>query len=731
MRKLYNFGINVLGAAMMISVAGTGEVVAGEERSAAGGIDEIVVTAEHREASLQKTQISITAMPAEAIEDLGISTGLDVGQYVPNVHTHIQGGSTMGFSPTIRGVHQSEVYVTFDPSAALYIDDVLIPRNPGALLDILDMERIEVLRGPQGTLYGRNTIAGAMNFITKKPTDELEGSMRFTFGTENQRDIRGVLNLPLLGADSEAGALNLRVAGAVLNRDGLLRNELQGAPVSEYDTVDREVLMTHLQWEPTDALTLRYTYDRTRIDEVPDSQFVTTVNPSSPVSFLVGPYSVRQSNRPTTLLASGPMHAGLDVDGHALNITYDIGEKMTLTSITGYRDMESGGINGSFVPFALIETGDHQELDTFTQEIRLTGTAMDDRLNYSLGAFFMEEDGEAGFRLAVFGSPVSDTFGEFDNSNWAVYGQATYALTDRWSITGGLRYTEEEREMSKAELLTPAVVYPDAKRDFDNISPMVSIGYQWNENINTYFKVSSGYQSGGFNVRDIDPADFARGFDEEKMVAFELGIKAMSSDQRFRTNLAFWFSDYDDKLVSNFIPAIASNVIRNAGAVDIYGMELEFLANLTDRLQVGLDYGLTKPDYKKYDDGFGNDLSDVTSFSYTPEKDVHAFASYTMPGPGVGVLSARVDYSYRESIRFLSIQPERNSGRNLGLVDARVTLDKLPGPGGTSVRISAWVKNLTDESYWDTGANIYDAFGFDVNSYGDPRLLGVDFEVSF
>lgn len=445
----------------------------------------------------------------------------------------------------------------------------------------------------------------------------------------------------------------------------------------------------------------------------------------------MAPFSVQQDERPTSVTSESPMRAELEVDGHALDVTYDVSEAMTFRSITGYRETWSGGVNEDNVPFRLVNTTSDQTNDSFTQEFRLVGSALDARLDYSVGAFYMEEEGDVENGVIILGGTPSVTSAEFENSNWAVYAQATYDLTEKWNLTGGVRYTEEQREMTKAESSLPNVIFPEAHGTFDDVSPMISVGYNWNDDVNTYFKVSQGYQSGGFNVRDLVPADFGTGFKEETLLAYELGIKTTSPNRRFRTNAAFWFSDYDDKRVNNFNPDTLGNVIRNAGVVEIYGLELEFLANLTEHLQFGLDYGYTHAEYVEYDDGRGNDLSDVTGFPYTPENNVHTFVSYALPHLAFGALTARVDWSYRDSIQFLAALPERNSGRSLGLLSARITLDEIPGPGDTAFRVSVWGKNLTDESYWSNGANIYNTFGFDINNCGEPRLIGVDFEFAF
>lgn len=700
-------------------------------------LEEVVVTAEHREASLQDTQISISAFSSQDIQDMGISNTTDLAHAAPNIVINSFQGGKSGVSVNMRGMAQNETLVTFDPAIGVYIDDVLISKNVGAMLDVVDMERIEILRGPQGTLYGRNTMGGTLNYVTKKPVDEFEGSITATVGKYGQRDLKGVINAPLLDANSEFGTLNMRLSAAAINRDGLTDNNLTGAPDGELETKDRKAALLHLMWEPTDDIKVLYSYDWTRIDEVPGTPWTTNVNLERTVGTLLQPFAIGRVDRPDSIMVNGPHVAETDVDGHSLHIDYAISESLTFKSITAMREMENfstADADGS--PISIMQTIDTNINDQFTQEFRLVGTAWDNRLDFTVGLFYMDEEGKVDQILEVFTFPER-SFAEFENKNWALYGQATYALTDQWRVTAGVRYTEEEREMSK--FFYPrtggTVVFPDAKGDFDNISPMVSISYDWNEDVMSYFKVSTGFQSGGFNVRDANPTTFVEGFDEETLLAYEVGIKA-DIDDRIRLNTALWYSDYDDKRVNNFDPETVGNVVRNAGVVEIYGAEIELLAQLNEHFRLGVNYGYTKPEYKKYDSPNPDnpseilDLSDSTNFLYTPENTAGINLTYEYQ-LAVGLLRARVDWAYKDDYNFLAPQPERNSQESYDIWNARVTLDDIGGPGDIKMRVSLWGKNLTDESYYYNGVNIYETFGFDINLYAEPRTYGLDVDIRF
>lgn len=703
-------------------------------------LEEVIVTAEHRESSLQDAQVAVTALTSSDIEQYGISNAGEIGAIVPNLTMMQLTLGRTGFSPNMRGIGANEVLISFDPAVGLYMDDVLLSKNVGALIDVADMERIEVLRGPQGTLYGRNTIGGAINIITRKPVDVWEGSVKATLGKYGQRDLKGILNIPLADANSAMGALSVRATAATIHRDGLVDNTYEHRVVDELGTKDRDVLSLQTLWQPLDTLDVLYTYDRTEIDEYYDIPFVTEHDLDSYFGALISDFAVTHKKRPGSIMIDAPNRTRTDVSGHALKLDYRLSDNHTLKSITAHRKMKNAGVGDSDgTPINLLETDDAQKLDLVTQEFRLLGVALDGRLDYTLGAFYMREKGEMSIGLSFLGTETLMR-GNFENSNWALYGQGTYALTDKWSLTAGLRYTEEKRELAKSEYNLGWIPgndldFPLVKNDFDNISPMVSIGYDWNDDTLLYFKVSTGYQAGGFNIRDTNPATYRLGFDEEKLIAYELGVKSMLGE-RIRINAAFWFSDYDDKTVSVINQENLTTYVNNAGVVEIYGAELEILAQLSNHVVMGFNYGYVHPEFKEYESPDpGNpeqiiDLSRSSNFPNTPRHDVSANLTFEYP-LDTGLFSARVDWSYKDDHTFLVPSPERNYARSYQLWNARLTLDELPGPEKTSWRVSLWGKNLANEAYYVNGVNMYDSFGFDINLFGEPRTYGIDIELRF
>lgn len=730
---------------MALCLAST-TVLADEIRpSSSLALEEIIVTAQHREASLKDTPISISAFSEAMLKDIGFSNVQDIGQYTPNLTISPLINGRSGFAIGMRGVRLGDTLASGDSAVGVYMDGVLIGKNAGGLLDVISPERLEVLRGPQGTLYGRNTIAGAVNVITKKPGDALEGELRTTLGRYDQRDVRGSINIPLLPADSAIGSLAARISAATLNRDGFYKNRAENAPQRDIQDVDRNVVLAHVLWDPSDLLSVRYSYDRTEIDESTLPPLLTYVNSEHPTGSALQPYLI--NGRPSSVYLDGEIFGVSEVEGHALNLSFDLSEDVTLQSITAYRSTEvNGGGDSDGAPIFRFHSHDTSNLDVFTQEFRLIGSAWGSSLDYVAGAYYMKEDGDQVntiqpyIQLAPGLGVIMDQADatDFDVTAKALYVQGTYFITDRWDVTAGVRYTDEERSMSKLRttqfigsgLPASQLVYPKAKKSFSNLSGTIAASFDWTDQITTYGKIAQGYQSGGLNARDDTLQDFSRGFDEEFLISYEIGWKSTFLDRRYRFDGAVFYSDYDDKIVNSFNPETAANIMMNSGKMKIWGVELEFLARVSDSFELGFDYGFTDAEYKTFTDLAGNDLRG-SNIPWTPEHTGNIFVKYERPVSDLALLTARLDWTYRDEITFLVPAPEINSASSRKLWNARLTLSEIAGPMDSRVSVSLWGKNLTDEEYWDNGMDLYSSFGYAVNAFGDPRTFGIDLALEF
>ena len=728
-------------------------------------LEEIVVTAERREASLQETDLSLSVFGSTAVEELGVSNYADVGDYTPNLKTHPVGGGNAGFAANIRGIRSGETVTAFDPKVAVYLDGVLIAKNTGSALDVADIERVEVLRGPQGTLYGRNTIGGAINVITKKPIDDWRGKVTVTMGNYARRDVKGVLNVPLLGdrgvlgAGEEGSTLNLKASFASLNRDGYWDSDIPGGPSQELDDSNRDVGRVQLQWRPTEFTSFLYSYDNTRIREHALPYHMTLINTdlASPIPGLVQPYFF-PDEPPSTFRLNGNKLRELDVEGHSLTADIDFENlgilgAATLTSITAYRESETAGANDADQsPSTILHAEAASDLEQFTQELRLVGTTASESLDYVVGLYYMEESGfqsndtilDTGitFGLGVYTDIpfISAADVTFENDIWAIFAEGTYHLTDKLDLTFGLRYTEEERTMNRNNISAGAAIGPEpivtalpqaGPRKFDNISPMVGLSYQWTNDVMVYAKVVQGYQSGGFNARARTPVAFQKGYAEEELTSYEMGLKSTWMEGKLQVNSAVFYSDYSDLQVNVLDPDTLGNNLQNAADAKISGLELEMVARPIYDFEAGLSYGYIDPEYSDFiEPGTGKDLTHW-NFPYTPEHSVNVYGRYVIRDVLPGDLVARVDWVWQDEYAFASASPEPNSQDAYALLNARLTLQNIEWQGAGTLKLSVWGKNLNDETFYTSGVNLLDNFGFAVNSTGTPRTYGVDVSYEF
>lgn len=706
-------------------------------------LEEIIVTAERRATALQETDIAITAFSEDTLQELGVTNYLDLADHAPNVMMHEMPGKAGG-AIAIRGFKNAETISTFEPKVGLYLDGVIIAKGAGSVFDILDLERVEILRGPQGTLYGRNTAGGAVNFITKKPTYELGGEIEATFGKYKQRDIKGTLNLPLI-----ENTLAAKATLASLNREGYWDNTVTGRDIGDKD---REVAHIQLQWEPTDDLSVLYSYDMTDIDETQYPLRLVAVSEAREPQ--IGQYIERGRSSTFSLDTSPFMKA--DVNGHSVTVDWDINEGLSLVSITALRYFEVDNLQDSdHTPVAILTNASGDEIETFTQEVRLVGSAMDERLSYVLGGFYMDEDIKD-----VYTSLGIADFGIFSNSRawgqndvWAAFGEATYGLTDKLDFSFGLRYTEEDKTLDRTDTTVlmatgtplPSLEFPEANETFEDVSGTLGFTYQWNPDVMTYAKISKGYISGGFNPRSptTDFTFFTEGYDEETVINYEIGWKTTLLDNRLQLNGAVFYNDYKDLQV-NQLTSSGRNNIDNAGDATIAGLELEAVAMLSENLEVGGSYGYLDPEYDTYiaDAGTPNDPSDDVDLSnnhwaHAPENTFNAYARYVIPDfQSIGDLMFRLDYSWVDDHFLLTANSpdlvDGNTAPSYEFVNARMTLDKMNGPGATSARVSLWVRNLTDELWYTSGYDLTDGFlGIANKAPSPPRTWGVDISFAF
>lgn len=740
------------------------------------GIGLIVVTAQKRAENVQDVPIAITALGSQFLETRGIDSIDDLGTIAPNVKFERAPASKTISQIAIRGSVTINPAITWEPAVGLYLDGVYIAKAQGSIFDIADLERVEILRGPQGTLYGRNALAGAVNLVTKKPGGEAGGMAEITYGSFNEVRLRGVVDLP------QMGAFSAKVSGQYRTRDGLIDlTAPDGRGRNRTDSIDSGSFMVQLRAELSDSITADYTYDYSKSNQTPPFSQLLRVNrngdprdifdPGSPSYAFGGAFfpldTVANPDRVTTAAIDAPVYERSRSYGHALTLTADLGNA-EIKSITAYRDLAwADGLDLDGSPFPVAFTQRISDYHAFSQELQVTGTAFADRLAYVVGAFYFDEKAETVNPQTYFGGGVDlDSNYGSNTEAWAIYAQLDYDITERLTLTLGGRYTEETKDISRFfrinfdpanGIFSPRVIadlaygeIPDAK--FSDFSPAVTLSYAASDNINLYARFAQGFKSGGFNgesnVFAAPTADCPSGALElcqpylpEQVDSYEFGIKSRFLDDRLIVNLAAFRNDSKDMQLSVFTATTgAASVIQNAAAARIQGLELETVLRPIDSLTINASLALLDPEYNRFIDG-GVDVSDNRAFPHAPRTTASIGADWKVAEGDWGKFNLYADLNYSSkyfTFPYALTAPRasdqvaastQSPGRTI--VNLRATLAEFP-IGGLEADFSVFVRNLTKE---DAPSNFIDfgpGFGGILLGYfPDPRTFGATLGARF
>jgi len=705
----------------------------------AGGLEEITVTARRREEALQDVPIAVSAFSSEELrllqaQDLGGLQGS-----VPNLNL-VQGrGSATSANVYIRGIGQPDALQTFDPAVGIYLDDVFISRIQGALFNLYDIERVEVLRGPQGTLYGKNTIAGAIRLISKKPPDALSGNFELGYGDYDRIDAKAYIGGPV--TDSFGASF----AGLYSKRDGIVEDPTTGREYNDIDTASGRAI---LSFEPSDkvdvTLALDYTRQRNALNLGRAEAPLIQVNLLGGVKVLQ-PAPTGDWEFESRTSFKGDEGQSLDHAGAALTIGWELSDAWNFKSITGYRDLDID--NYVDIDASAYELGDvfvGVDQDQLSQEFQFL---FDDggRLSAVLGLYYLSEgitsNQEAyaddfltfGALPLTFLRTIDD---DLDTESYAAFGQATWRFTDRLATTVGLRYTKEDKDYFRTTstfwslpALNGTFEYTDDD-SWDAVTPSFSLDYKLADDSLLYASAGRGFKSGGFNGRANTPGETGA-YDPEYVWTYEIGSKNTLADGSLRLNGAVFYSDYTDfqARVSEVVNPDApiptfSFPVLNAGALDIWGAELELLWVPVDGLTLQAQVGYLDADYKEFTDTISGpggvpverDRSgDEPPFA--PDWTTRVGASYEFGLDDRGSLTLAADMMYRTK-SWLSVD-----NRDVLTQDAFALMNVLASWQSESKtwRASAGVKNLTDEVY-KTDAQEFSSVGnIQTAYYGDPR----------
>ena len=688
-------------------------------------IEEIVVTAQKREESLQDTPISIAAFSARDLENKGISGLTDLRAQVPNLQLTPFPNNAATTQIFMRGVGLADDQITQDGGVAVYMDGVYVARSQGLAMEVADLERIEVLRGPQGTLYGRNATGGAINFITRKPDlGDFGFKGQATIGNYDNRRFKAAVNIPV------GETIAARLSYVNQKQHGFIRNP--GTGIDRWGDKDREAMRADILWQPSDRFSLRYSYDRTEIGDTP---YYVALSPLHP----------RVLDRPEagSPLVRDVLPNDITSQGHSLTAEYEVSDALTVRSITGYRKLDNfqnqDYLTGALGPNPLQKNSSRAKQDQWSEEVQLIGEALDGGLQYVAGFYYFKESG-SNFSNSYSPPTLTRSFttATIDNRSYALFGQATFTpqwLDNRLHLTVGLRQSWDKREATLSRQtqvnggpITTIPGFGDGNRTFKDFSPSFVVAFDASPDVNIYAKAVKGYKSGGFNVRASSITRFDEGFGPETLWSYEAGIKSQWLDNRLRFNAAAFISKYSDIQVN--VQSDPTNIrltdVLNAGKATVKGVEVDLTLAPVRNLRLSVNYGYLLARYDEILDATGRNIADNYRFTNAPKHTIALDLTYDLPRLPIGQLSANVNYT-AQSDKFTN--STISSGKYIigdyGLLNARLTLGDIPGVKG--VRASLWGRNLTDKNYYIMQFNV----GRPGALFGEPRTYGVDLNVEF
>ena len=589
----------LLGCASILVMTLPGVAAAQESAPA---LDEIIVTAQKRTENLQATPLAISAVTAETIEKRGIADVSTLTAVAPSLSVTVTGASTSNIALFIRGIGESETILTVDSPVGLYVDGIVLGRSSGAVFDLVDLERVEVLRGPQGTLYGRNTIGGAVNLISKGPADEFGVDQSLSYGRFDAIQSKTTVDTGELGQSG----IRAKLTYLHKQRDGYVDNVLvkDSRDPGAYNV---EAFRAALAYDQGEGVRVDYAFDYNERKSVANPSQLAIVRED--VATFLG-YSQQlggsapqvSRKRLDTLALDNDGVISDKVQGHTLKVEVDLAENLTLRSLTGYRkwtntvvaDYDGNGglvgygvdpmlfVDGSFIPVGIQPVSlYHLEFDRgqsqWTQEFNLIGK-LGERTDFVLGAFHFNEKAReenptyltyilpAGAPIPVTPDLSVDYYGvnlasnfqyRYKSKSQALFGQVTTALTDQFSLTGGLRYTKDTKELDQL------IPYDRTlKRSFDQVNWAVTLDYTLSDDVMTYARVATGYKAGGFNARSVND-----GFKPEDLTSYEVGVKSELFDRRLRLNAAVYHAVHKDVQVGQFLAGSGGSlgITVNAG----------------------------------------------------------------------------------------------------------------------------------------------------------------------
>lgn len=705
------------------------------------GLEIILVTAQKRTQNINEVPISISTMNSEMISQTGVKQLKEIAEFIPNLT--ISDGTDFTSEVRIRGVGANSRNIGFDTRVGVYLDGVYLGQSPALNQELLDLERIEVLRGPQGTLFGKNTVAGAINLISKEPTDTLEGHVGVELGNLNAKQLTVSLNLPINDKVATKFSFNKQT------RDGYVSNIFtENSNINEQDASSYRA---QVRYDISENFKANLSLDGMKSDR--------TSYTGEPITDTFGRELTSESPKLFEISSTIDPTEERDISGIALTLDWSLESGHDIRSITAFRDSEISYSNDSdYSAVDFIRIGYNDAYAQTSQEFQFVSPD-NARLEYVAGLYLYTQDSEtsrvvntSAISDQVFGTDINNptsNYGEVETTTYALFVNGDYELSDNLKLGFGVRVSTETKKVDWETDGTGSGAFRIAtgtvvdKRTDNHVAPTISLNYAMSDELNTYIKYGNGYKSGGYNLDFIDAStlDDGIGYDKETVDNFEIGLKGSALDRDLSFTFAAFHAKYSDYQVNQFIDlgnGQTSISIRNAADVETSGLEAEVKYLVTDELTLNFSAGLLDTEFVSFPGG-GTGGTDVSGnqLPKAPEASFNVGIQYYYPIEALGAdLLARLDYSYSDSY-FTDVNnidsQTLSSGDTVpfGLVPSKSLLNARLGliSQNDDWTVSLWARNLTDKVYLTN--NNRDFFGTLVNYYGAPRTFGIELEYSF
>jgi iron complex outermembrane receptor protein len=677
-------------------------------------LEEITVTAEKREASIQDVPISISAITGDTIEDMAIDDVMDLYVQTPGISFSRAGGEAQVY---IRGIGTDAFGVTIDPSVAIHMDGVYLGRPQMGLTQFLDVERVEILKGPQGTLYGRNATGGAINVISRKPSADRDGYLTLGIGSWQRQELKAATNVGL------GNSWNARFAGRFLADDGFT-DDVEAGGSDEIDDQNLRTLRATFASDSGGRVDATIIADYTkfksgnRSSKPLDGLSFAVVNGAEPQEF-----DETRNNLST--------YHDWDTSGLTVTIDFELSDAVSLTSVTGWRDYTSDFFfNTDGTEIEVTRSYFAYESEQLSQELRLSSTT-DNALSWMVGAYYMDEDKEGALGLGrnthPFFGQVSFIIPNVDETEaFALFGELNYQFSDTLAGTLGVRYSDEE----KTDFTSVGAIFGDftglesggnivqfftrsETKSWDDVSPRVVLTYTPDDDTMIYGSVTQGFKSGGWNAFDGSPA-----FDPEEVTSFEVGIKTDLMDGKVRLNASVFSYDYKDLQVSTFQNGLT--VTTNAADAEVWGAEIEVWARPSDNFLLNASLGYLSAEYQDFQSAYGRCPADATpaelaggcmgvgagqtrvvqlkgnTLQNAPEFKANVNGTYTIDLSGGARVDVFAQLAHQSELFHTQFNDALIGQDDVTLLDARVAWTSADD----QYTLALYGKNLTDEEYF-------------------------------